>query len=59
MRAQLQRGIAYTAFQTSVMVGIALLPLAVQLRRATGITLPIHRLIERTRRAYEADSADK
>ena len=53
MRTQLNRGATYTAYQTSVILGIALLPLAVQLRRTTGIVLPIHRLIDRARSAYE------
>lgn len=59
MRAHLQRGIVSTAYHTSVMIGIAVLPLAVQLRRVTGVTLPIHALIERTRRAYEPEQADE
>lgn len=58
MRTQLHRGATYTAYQTSVMLGIALLPLAVQLRRTTGIALPLHRLIDRTRRAYERNRGE-
>jgi len=42
-----------TAYQTSLAVGIALLPMAL-LARQLGITLPIHRLVERTEAAYEA-----
>lgn len=53
MRHQLHRGITYTAFQTSLMLGIALLPLAVMIRQTTGVVLPIHRVIDRTRRAYD------
>lgn len=40
------------AYQASVAVGIALLPLAVTAKRL-GITLPVHRLIERTESAYQ------
>ncbi len=42
-----------TAYQTSLVVGIGLLPVAL-LARKFGITLPIHRLIERTEAAYES-----
>lgn len=59
MRTQLHRGVTYTAFQTSVMLGIALLPLAVMIRRTTGVVLPLHRMIDRTRRAYEEHAADR
>ncbi len=59
MRTQLQRGIASSAYHLSVMIGIAVLPLAVQLRRITGVTLPIHALIERTRPAHDPDPDDE
>lgn len=55
MRTQLHRGVTYTAFQTSLMLAIALLPLALMVRRTTGVVLPLHRLVDRTRRAYDAD----
>ncbi|MFW6004522.1 MAG: hypothetical protein ACOCPV_02670 [Halodesulfurarchaeum sp.] len=42
-----------TAYQLSLAVGIGLLPVAL-LTRQFGITLPVHRLIERTEAAYEA-----
>lgn len=42
----------FAAYQTSVAVGIALMPLAL-VARQLGVTLPIHRLIERTESAYE------
>lgn len=42
-----------TAYQTSLAVGIGLLPVAL-LARQFGITLPVHKLIERTEAAYEA-----
>jgi len=43
----------FAAYQTSVALGIALLPLAV-VARHLGITLPLHRLIQRTESAYQA-----
>ncbi|MGM0399466.1 MAG: hypothetical protein ACQEQY_10815 [Halobacteriota archaeon] len=42
----------FAAYQTSVAVGIALLPLAI-MARYLGVTLPIHRLIQRTESAYQ------
>ncbi|MFB6124495.1 MAG: hypothetical protein ABEJ59_00875 [Halanaeroarchaeum sp.] len=43
--------LAYAAYQTSVALGIALLPVAV-LANELGLTLPVNRLIERTEVAY-------
>ncbi|MGB9985983.1 hypothetical protein [Salarchaeum japonicum] len=40
------------AYQTTLALGIALLPLAVLTSRL-GLTLPIHRLVARTEHAYE------
>ena len=42
-----------TAYQSTLMLGIALLPVAIVARKA-GVTLPIHRLIKRTENAYRA-----
>ncbi|AKH97987.1 hypothetical protein [Halanaeroarchaeum sulfurireducens] len=42
----------FVAFQTTVALGIALLPVAIMARRL-GVTLPVHRLIERTESAYQ------
>ncbi|MFB6069924.1 MAG: hypothetical protein ABEJ76_02775 [Halanaeroarchaeum sp.] len=44
---------AYTAYQTTVALGITLLPVALLAKRL-GVTLPVHRLIERTESVYEA-----
>ena len=43
------------AYQATLVLGIAMLPVAVVARQA-GITLPMHRLIERTETAYESVS---
>ncbi|MFB6113525.1 MAG: hypothetical protein ABEJ58_05415 [Halodesulfurarchaeum sp.] len=39
------------AYQSAIVLGIAMLPLALVARQA-GITLPLHHLIERTETAY-------
>ena len=44
----------FAAYQTTVALGIALLPVAIMARRL-GVTLPVHRLIERTESAYHGD----
>lgn len=38
-------------YQATIALGIALLPVALVARQA-GITLPVHRLVERTGEAY-------
>ncbi|MFB6133776.1 MAG: hypothetical protein ABEJ55_02180 [Halanaeroarchaeum sp.] len=41
----------FAAYQTTVALGIALLPLAILANRF-GVSLPVHRLIDRTETAY-------
>jgi len=41
----------FVAYQVSIVLGIALLPVALAARRA-GISLPVGRLVERTSEAY-------
>lgn len=48
----LQRATLFALYQASIAVGIALLPVALLARRV-GVTLPVGRLVERLRRAYE------
>lgn len=55
MIERLQRTALLAAYQTSVALGIALLPVALLARRA-GVTIPLHRLVERTGEAYRAQS---
>ncbi|WP_331233191.1 hypothetical protein [Natronorarus salvus] len=52
MYARLHRKTLFALYQTSLLVGILVLPLAVHLRRF-GISLPIHRLIVALGRAYD------
>ncbi|MFW6384475.1 MAG: hypothetical protein ACOCZC_03660 [Halodesulfurarchaeum sp.] len=56
MIARLIKLATLTAYQTSLAVGIALLPAAI-VARQVGITLPVHRLVQRMETAYEATSA--
>lgn len=53
MIATLERTAAFALYQLSLLVGLLLLPLAL-LARQGGLTLPVGRLVERTRRTYEA-----
>lgn len=52
MYESLQRLTVFAAYQLTVVVGLAMLPLAVLARRA-GVTLPLGRLVERMDEAYE------
>lgn len=42
-----------TAYQSTLALGIALMPVALVARKA-GVTLPVHRLIEVTEDAYRS-----
>jgi hypothetical protein len=52
MKASLYRATLFAMYQTSVALGLLLLPIAIVLRR-TGLTLPVHRLVSGLGRAYE------
>lgn len=47
----LERAALYALYQLSIALGILLLPVALLLQRA-GITLPIHKVVERLDEAY-------
>ncbi|MEM4780704.1 MAG: hypothetical protein QXG03_03970 [Halalkalicoccus sp.] len=53
MIATLSRAALFALYQTTVAFGLFMLPLAVAMKRV-GLTLPVHRLIARVERAYEA-----
>lgn len=55
MITRLHRAILFALYQTTVFVGLLMLPVALVMRRV-GLTLPIHRLIARAERAYERRS---
>jgi hypothetical protein len=51
MIRSLERAALYALYQLSIAVGILLLPVALALRRG-GVTLPVHRVVERLDEAY-------
>ncbi|GGL59321.1 hypothetical protein [Halocalculus aciditolerans] len=53
MQSQVARFTTAVAYQTSLAVGIMLLPFALVARRM-GVTLPVGRLVERAEGAYES-----
>ena len=56
MIQRVYRGTLLALYQISLAVGILLMPLALVASRA-GITLPVHKLIDRLDSAYEGASA--
>ena len=58
MREYLRRVAVSTVYQTTVALGLVLFPLALALRRTTGIRLPIDRILEPLLRAYETNVTD-
>lgn len=53
MKTRLETLALFGAYQLSLLTGILLLPIAV-LARHIGITIPIHRLIDPVRDAYQS-----
>jgi hypothetical protein len=49
---RIHRVTVFALYQLTLLVGIALLPVAMVARRA-GVVLPVHRPVERLRHAYE------
>jgi len=52
MRTRMQRATVFVLYQLSLLVGIALLPVALMMRRV-GVSLPVHRVVDRLETAYE------
>jgi hypothetical protein len=52
MRSTLNRATVFALYQLSLLTGILLFPLAVAMRQV-GVTLPVHRAIDRLGAAYE------
>lgn len=52
MIPRLERATLYVLYQLSILLGILLLPVALLLQRG-GVTLPVHRVVERLDEAYE------
>ncbi|MFC6906122.1 hypothetical protein [Halalkalicoccus tibetensis] len=55
MITRLHRATLFALYQTTVLIGLLMLPVALAMRRV-GLTLPVHRLITRAERAYERRS---
>lgn len=53
MPERLTTSLLFAAYQSSLALGILMLPLALAAKRL-GVTIPIHRLVERTEHAYRA-----
>ncbi|MFB6220023.1 MAG: hypothetical protein ABEH90_01170 [Halolamina sp.] len=53
MTRTLRRGALFALYQLTVVVGIALLPVAMMARRI-GLPLPVGRAVEGTKAAYES-----
>jgi hypothetical protein len=57
MVTRLYRGLLFALYQLTLLVGIAMLPVALVLRQF-GLTLPFHRMVQRLGDAYDAASAE-
>lgn len=55
MANRLYRSVLFATYQFSLLLGIALLPVALMMRQI-GITLPINRMVSRLADAYEETS---
>ena len=53
MPTRIHRATLFALYQMSVAISICLLPLALLVRQA-GLPLPIHRVVSRLERAYDA-----
>ena len=56
MRNRLHHAAVVATYQLSILLGIMLLPLAVGLNRSVGIDLPLHRILNPLRAAYDANT---
>jgi len=57
METDLYRGTLFVLYQLTLLLGIALLPLAL-VARQFGVTLPIHRAVDRLGAAYETAESE-
>lgn len=55
MHTHLHRATVFVMYQLSLLTGILLLPMALAMRKV-GLTLPVHRVIDRVGAAYEQTS---
>lgn len=52
MRSHLHRATVFVLYQLSLLTGIVMLPVALAMRKV-GLTVPVHRVIDRVADAYE------
>lgn len=57
MRSTINRVIVFALYQLTLLAGIALLPVALVIRKI-GVTLPIHRAVDRLGEAYDRLNAN-
>lgn len=53
MSTLIERGLLFALYEVSIAIGILLLPIALLMQRG-GVTIPIHRMVDRVERAYES-----
>ena len=58
METRLHSGLLFALYQMSLVLGIALMPVAFVTSRF-GFTLPIHRMVDRLGAAYERTSSEE
>lgn len=58
MKRQLQRTTLFALYQSSVAVGILLMPVALLMRRTVGVSIPLHRVLNVLERAYDRTDSD-
>jgi hypothetical protein len=56
MRTLPIRAIAFVLYQLSLLTGIALFPMAVAMQKL-GVTLPVHRVVDRAGDVYDSAAA--
>ena len=56
MRTTMQRALVFVLYQLSLLAGIVLLPVALAMRQV-GVTLPVHRVVDRLEATYEHTKA--
>lgn len=55
MSSRIQGAALAAIHQLTIAIGLVMLPFAVALRQILGITIPVHRIIDPIRRAYDAE----
>ncbi|WP_436928853.1 hypothetical protein [Halosimplex halobium] len=58
MPTTLNRAAVFAVYQLTLFAGILLMPLALVMRKA-GVTLPVHRAVDRVNETYEEMDAER